>query len=226
MLPGLSGISGFFSAEPVGITQTYSASAPDFSPANFTSVPLGDNNPDRRIVVLVWHGDTAGSPGTIPTCTVAGTGMTRIFVDTTGDGVSNAVGVAMFVGNPTGTSGTVAVTWAAGIPILVTVLRLIGYSSTPTAFGNEGATGSNGQISISTPVGGCIIALGGSGGNNTNLVWTNITERGDDLVMGINNRRSWAWDTGTSGSAVNSILTPWSASNGDNSMGVASFPLL
>jgi len=225
MLPG---IISFPAGQqlPIGITELFVSSTDVVTPASYASVPLGDDNADRRIVVLAWHGDTATVPGTTPTCSVGATSMTRIFADTTGNGAGPAVGVSMFVGNPTGTSDTVTVTWGGAglVYVRITVLNLIGYSSTVVASGAEAATGSNGQISISTAAGGCIIGMAGDGLTSGDQTWTNISKRG--TVADLGNRRTWAWDMNTTGSAVNAIVTPWVITQGGNAMGVASFPLL
>jgi hypothetical protein len=206
------------------VTQTDSRTT---AATSFSTVSFGEDDTRRRIVVLVWHGDTNSNPGTIPTATIGGVAATRIAAESTGDDTSgsDATGCAIFIANPTGTTGTVSVSWTAH-NVTIVVLRLVGYSATPTASGAEANGGSDGHFPLSSAANGCIIAAAGQGqGAGTNMVWTNITERGDENVGGGNNRRTWAWDTGISAGTITPTVTPWASAQGSNAMVAVTFPV-
>lgn len=212
------------SREAPGISQTDSRTT---AATSFSTVSFGGDAQNRRIVLLVWHGDLSTNPGTSPTATIGGVAATRLQAKSTGDTSSgdDATGCSIFVANPTGATGTVAVSWGSA-NVTIVVLRLVGYSATPTDSDGEAALGSDGHVTINSTTGGCVIATAGQGqGFGTDMTWTNITERGDENVGGSNNRRTWAWNIGTAAGTITPTVAPWSTSQGTNAMVAATFPL-
>lgn len=219
MLPGLAGImSGLGIAAQ--IEQTDSRTFITGNPKTFSTVSYGAEANREGVVVLVWHGDASSDPGLTPTCTISGVAATRYQPHSTGDGVSEATGTVIFTGTPSGTSGTVAVTWSgSGLAAGIVVLRIVGYSLTPaTTFGGSAAS-DDGSQALTLADKAAVIAIAGSGLSGTNIVWSNLTERGDELDQGAgaNNRRSWAYDINLPSGGRTVSFTPWDPSQGGNS---------
>lgn len=222
----------FFFPPPVkwgvtrSITQTDSRTGPNSasSGANtFNTVACGSAQGSSRILIFAWHGDIGINPGTTPTCTVGGSGATRKDAQSTGGG-GDAVGTAIFEidGTSLGGSQTVVVTWGSFTSTLaIVVLRVVGYSFVSPSANGEAASGSDGQLTFNLANNSAVLAIAGSGGNASDLVWSNLTERGQDTNYGAgaDNVRSWGWtaDIPTNASYTISV-TPWSTANGANSM--------
>lgn len=224
MLPGIFTFAGIGGVIPE-ITQTDSRTTPAMS---FTSVSFGEDDPSRFMVVLVFHGDTNTDPGDTPTATIGGVSATLIGAKSTGvggGGVVDACGVAIFTAAPTGTSGTVSITWPQDDGVTIVVLRLVGYSSTATDFDIE-LTSGDGSVTTTAVTDGCIIAGVAKGSDNTNITWTGITERGEENLDGADNRRGWAWDIGLTAGGKTISVSPWTVGLGENIMISVSFPPL
>lgn len=201
------------------ITQTDSKTSAATSHAG---VSFGAAGTSRWVVVLAWHHSTSNDPGQTPTCTIGGGSATRIAAQSTGDGSGNAVGVAMFVAQPSGTSGTVAVSWG-GLSTTIVALRVVNYNCA-SAHSSDGSGSASGSASINIPNKGVLIGAVGREDEGTGITWTNLTEKADESAGG--SRRSWGWDSLMSTQSGRSVsYSPHSGSQGANAFVVASFAL-
>lgn len=193
------------------------------------TVDFGPDCTGRWIGVLAWHNDATSDPGDTPTATIGGVSANRIVQASTGSGdPSNfATGCALFTAQPTGTSGTVAVSWG-GLSTTIVVFRTLIYNlsaahNTEIDGGTTG--GGDGRVGMNVPTNGLIIGAGGLGSVTTAMSWTNLTERGDETA---GNRRSWAWDDFqplATGDSRIIDMNPHQATSGYHSMIVATFAL-
>ena len=201
------------------ITQTDSRTTAATSHA---TVSFGAAGASRWVIVLAWHGNTGTNPGQTPTCTIGGVAATRIAAHSTGDGASTAVGVAMFVAQPSGTTGTVAVTWGS-LSTTIVALRVVNYNCTAaTSSGAQGTAGA--ALSIDIPNKGILIAAVGRSDDTTAITWTNVTEKADESAA--STRRSWGWDSLMATQSGRSVsYSPFSSAQGATAVRAASFPL-
>lgn len=218
MFPGLAGIlSGLTVA--VQIEQTDNRTFVTGNPKTFLTVDYGAEANREGVIILAWHGDASADPGITPTCTISGAAATRYQPHSTGDGAAHATGTVIFTGTPSGTSGTVAITWSGGgLPVGIVVLRIVGYSLTPaTSFGGAAAS-DDGSQALTLADKAAVIAIAGSGLSGTDITWSNLTERGDELDQGAgaNNRRSWAYDINLPAGGRTVSFTPWDPNQGGN----------
>jgi hypothetical protein len=141
---------------------------------NFSSVNFGATDATRWIIVLAMHGDTGFDPGA-PTCTIGGGAATRSAFSYAWDGGGNAIGAAMFVAQPSGTSGTVAVSWN-GLNTNIVVLRAVGFNCATAHDADSVNFYSPTPLSVDVPNNGLLVALGT---NRANAVasWAGATLR-------------------------------------------------
>lgn len=188
-----------------------------------SNVSFGTERAGSWVVVLATHGNTGSSPGITPTATIGGVSATRIAARSTGTGSGTACGSAMFVAQPVGASGTVAVSWH-GLATSIIVLRVVGYNC-GTAYATDSAFDGNMPMTVNIPAGGLGIGFV-SRGFASELSWTGLTEQGADSTDSLGKRRSLAWDIGMSAETGRSIsVSPWTGTNdnGTNAALVASF---
>lgn len=201
------------------VTQTDTKTTPATSHAG---VSFGATGTGRWVVILAWHGSTSSNPGLNPTATIGGQAATLIVARTTGDGGSNAVGVALFVAQPSGTSGTVAVSWG-GLDTTIVALRVVNYNCA-AAHDTDEADTATATLSVNIPNKGILIAAVGREADTTAITWTGVTEQGDADYGA--NRASWGWDTLMTTETGRSVTySPHSSSQGQNAVIAASFAL-
>lgn len=203
------------------VTQTDDRTTAATSHAN---VSFGTERAGSWIVVLATHGNTGADPGNAPTATVGGSSATRIVARSSGSGSGTAVGSAMFAAQPSGASGTVAVSWS-GLATSIVVLRVVGYNL-GIVHDIDAANDLLGPMpmALNIPQGGLLLGFASRGGASE-LSWTGITERGSDSTDSNSKRRTTAWDIGLSAETNRSVsVSPWSTgSTGANAAVVASF---
>lgn len=214
MLPGLAGIMAGL-PEPRTVTQTDSRTT---EATSHSSVSFGDDAPDRQIMVLVWHNDTSSNPGNTPTATIGGVAATRVRAYSTGNGSGTAVGTAIFVAAPTGTSGTVSVSWGTQ-PVTIVVLRATGYSG--SAFDSGGHVTDGDTYALGVPANGVVVGMAGKAATGVDVTWTNLSEKGNDDASG--SSRSWGWDFPLGAQTRSITYAPYSGTQGTNTFAVASF---
>lgn len=215
MLPGILGIGGFIGGASVEQTDSRTTAATSHSTVNF-----GPDVPGRWILILAWHGNTASSPGQNPSATIGGISATRINAHSTGDGAGTAVGVAMFVAQPSGLNGTVAVSWG-GLTTTIVAIRVTGYDLSAAVSSDAKGTAGN-SVLIDIPDQGLLIGAVGRADEVTSITWTNLTEKADESAAGT--RRSWGWDFPLPAQTGRSVsYSPFSSALGANAVVAASF---
>lgn len=156
--------------------------SPDtFTTYSFTSVSFGSASGTRRIVVGVTGG--TDTDALLSSATIGGVAATIVQNVAAGSGSTRANAALLIADVPTGTSGTIAITWNAemrrcGLGVWA-VYNL--QSSVPVASGNS--TGDPGSTSINTSSGGVAIACAYSRVTNS-VTWTNLTEDYDEVYAG------------------------------------------
>jgi hypothetical protein len=215
MLPGFISSAMAATGEPAGVTQTDSRTT---AATSFSTVSFGAASTGRQIVLLVWHNDTASNPGQTPTATIGGVAATRVAAFSTGDGASIAVGTAIFVAAPSGTSGTVAVSWG-GLNVTIVALRVVGYAVPAFAAGGHVTDGDT--YALGVPTNGLTVGMAGKASTGVDVTWTNLTENGNDDASG--SSRSWGWDLPLGSQTRSITYAPYSTFQGQNTFAVASF---
>jgi len=206
--------------EPVEVTDNRTTAA-----TSHATVSFGDSWLDSWVVVLATHGNTASNPGHSPTATIGGIAATRTVARSIGTGSGTAIGSAMFVAQPSGISGTVAVSWA-GLATSIIVLRVSGYncgSAHATDFSNDLIDPM--PMSLNIPQSGLLLGFA-SRGVASELSWAGVTERGSDSTDSAGKRRTVGWDIGMLAETARAVsVSPWTATseNGVNVAVVASF---
>lgn len=219
MLPGILGMM-VGTGEAPNVTQTDSRTT---AANSFASVSFGADVPGRQIILLVWHNNTATNPGVTPTATIGGVAATRVEAQSTGNGSGNAVGTSIFIAAPTGTSGTVNVTWGS-VTVTIVALRVIGYSGTKTASAGNDSGGNS--VNLSVPANGLVVGMAGNNSTGIDVAWTNLTEKANGDAAG--STRSWGWDFPLASQTRTISYTPFAGVGvqGRNTFAVASFPPL
>lgn len=194
------------------IQQTDSRSAA----ASHANVQYGqDPGAGRWVVILATHADTVANPGNTPTMTISGAGANRLVSATTGDGVDDACGTAIFTGQPSGTQGTVAGSWG-GLAMAIVVYRVVNYACGTAYSSDSSQPAGGGTMTFNVPDKGLVICAGArSLETGSGINWTNLTERGEDVVNAT--RRGWAYDYLIPANASYGVsMTPWTFGNGEN----------
>lgn len=190
-----------------------------------TGVSFGTDWSNSWVVVLATHGNSVSNPGLTPTATIGGSAASRIVSRTIGNGSGTAVGSAMFVAQPSGASGTVAVSWG-GLATSIIVLRVVGYNC-GTAHDTDFSSGDTALMPMTPdiPQNGLLLGFA-SRGVASELSWSGLTERGADSTDSNSKRRSVAWDLNMSLETNRAVsVSPWTgtADNGVNAAVIASF---
>lgn len=186
-----------------------------------SSVSFGADGTNRWVVVFAFHGDTGTNPGNTPTATIGGVAATRITAGSTGSG-GTACGSAIFVAQPSGASGTVAVTWGS-LSTIIVVLRVVNYTMS-AANSADGASSPDpsSSLSIDIPTNGLLIGCEIKNDTNT-TTWTNLTKQGESTVF-TTKSISYGWDYNMSLQAGRAVSwSPYSSSGGTSSGRAASF---
>lgn len=215
MLPGIVGMVGF-SGDEVSIELVDTELTP--SATSFAGVNFGPDGGGRWVAIFLAIEDTASNPGSTPTMT----GFTRIAASSTGNGSNTANGVALFVGQPSGSSGTVSFNWSS-TPCTIAVLRVMGYNLATAHDSKANGDLGGGTYDIDIPTDGALMALVTRDSLGTDVTFSGITERGNDASP--DHRREWAWDINMALETNRTVsYSPFSASQGFNAWAIASFP--
>lgn len=211
MIPGLYGIGGFTVSDN-SVTLVHS-SASENETANF-----GADVPGRWIVILPLGGNAVASYNL--SVTVNGISATQIERHSTGDGAGLATGTGIFVAQPSGSSGTVAIGGTPGVRRFY-VLRVVDYDLSSAIWHDNSAGSGIPPWSANVPANGlCIGVIQNSFGGD--IVWTGLTERVSGS-LNIVKLDSVAWDTNMAADASKSIDVTASDTNGQTSACIATF---
>jgi hypothetical protein len=149
---------------------------------SFTSQDLGAADAARYIVVVVC-GYLASGNHNLTAMTIGG--ETASLVIAAGGAANNNARTEMWIAAvPTGTTGTVDVTW--DVPVsncFISVYRLVGIN--PTAFDTATSTAADDMsVTIDCEAGGFIIAGSQNSNNSTDLTvtWAGVTEDVEDYI--------------------------------------------
>ncbi len=185
------------------IALTYTAQAVDtgdLTTYTFASQALGTASADRKIVVGIVG--AAGGARTISSVTVGGvsaTALGTLYAPLAG------VMVGFYIASvPTGTTGSVVVTWSSGcVRCAIGLWAVTGASSTVSATLQNGAEPQTGSLTV--PANGAFAAIAYNG-NNTTYTWTNATED-FDAAFELGEIYSGASGTSTPGGSITITAT-------------------
>jgi hypothetical protein len=173
-MPGLRVFPGTISAAASAVFTANAASATTSLAYSFSSLNFSTASADRHI--LIGTAGQAGSATTVSTVTIGGVSASEVF-----SVASSTVRVAFWIAAvPTGTSGTVAITWAAQrARCAVIVWALTGLLSTTAVDTgsevNSGTSALNDNVDINA--GGVCLAMAYDGGTGSrNWTWSGLTE--------------------------------------------------
>lgn len=200
----------FFKVRSVELVHT-SASASEV--ANY-----GAEASNRWIVVLAVGPNSAGAYNLA--ATISGVAATVVKRHSSGDGVATATGTAILVGQPSGTSGTIAVTGIAGARFYV--LRVVGYDMDSPVFTDDSTGVGIPPWSANVPANGLALALIQNSNLNA-IAWTGLTERISENALIASKFSSAAWDQGMPANAALPVGVTSSDTNGLTSAVIATF---
>lgn len=213
MLPGIISLAGLAKeAASVALVHTSSSGS--------ETAQYGADAPGRWIAVLALGGNDSSAYNLA--ATISGVSGTVIVRHSSGTGAGPATGAAIIVGQPTGSSGTVAVTGTATTRFYV--LRVMGYNLGSAVFTGDSNGAGIPPWSANVPADGLTIGLCQSGPSGPSpLSWTGITEQIADASLIASHVSSAAWDIHMAANASKSIDVTASDSNGFTSAVVATF---
>lgn len=173
-----------FSIEWVDQGATVKSSSSDLTTYSFTGLSFGAEatGSNQRYIVLVAQAWRAGLVS-VNSATMGDAGSVSRVANYELSASTDA-GFAMFVGQPTGTSGDVSFTCSAGATLAgCAIYRMVNpTSTTPHAFG--GASHSSGVVTLSRniPAGGAAIGVVGTINASTST-WSGLTENEDYQIQ-------------------------------------------
>lgn len=155
-------------------------STSDLTTYTFSSQNLGTADAGRYIVVCVSARNTAGSL-TVSSVSVGGVSASSI-TQITNSGSNHNVAAIAICAVPSGTTGDIVVTFAAGaLRCVVNAYRLVDIdSATPSDTVTSIANDPTGALDV--PAGGAAIGVSNSGTGATATSWTGITEDYDAVT--------------------------------------------
>lgn len=175
---------------------------------SFPSVDFDTFNADRSIILVICGTSSLSNspdPG-ITSISIGDDSAPIIDVEAISSGVSRRY-VAIVRGFPTGTSGTIAITTTGNFDILSVAVHRVFEAITLTDTDSTPATGAdfssrNAVVNITS--GGFALAGANCGFNNTDITWTNATERAQEgtTFFGQNMRHASASNQVDSGSTT------------------------
>jgi hypothetical protein len=164
---------------------TYQAAPEDgtnLTSYSFASTAFGTAAADRQVIAVVLS--RAGATVDAPTVTLGGVSASLLMSLAGGDAGNGYDGRFIFAASvPTGTTGTVAITYlATQVRCKVIVFRLVGAST--TAHATATGTTNNSAITANVPANGCALAAvsGGTSSGSPVTAFTGLTERSDGLL--------------------------------------------
>lgn len=216
ILPGLYGIGGLIGGteEPDSVTLVHtSASASET--ANY-----GDDTPGRWIVVLALGGNSVSAYNLA--ASISGVAGTIIKRHSTGNGSGSSTGTGIFVGQPSGSSGTVSITGTTAIRRFY-VLRVIGYDLGTAVFTDDSTGTGIPPWSVNVPSNGLTLSVTQSANFLGSHTWSGLTERIADAERIPNKTASAAWDLNMTADAAKAIDVTASDTDGQTSAVIATF---
>ncbi|TIO15637.1 MAG: hypothetical protein E5X86_19915 [Mesorhizobium sp.] len=213
MLPGILGIMAGLGGEDVMLVHTSSSES--------ETAQYGSDVPGRWIVILALGGND-NSPYNLA-ATISGVSGTVIKRHSSGTGAGNATGTAIIVGQPSGTSGTVAVTGTSATRRFY-VLRVIGYNLGSAVFTDDSDGAGIPPWSANVPANGLTLAVCQSSFIGPSPIsWTGLTERIPDATLISNHVSSAAWDTNMAANPAKAVDVTSSDTDGHTSAVIATF---
>lgn len=152
-------------AAAAGITAVDTKESLNNASPTFSSVSFGDEHADRVLLIHI-HVHSGGSA--ITAMTVGGDSATRL--------IDNGNTALFAIAKPTGTSGNIVATVTSGgatTDASISVLRMVGFSSTASDTDKGLAGASNMTKPIDCPAGGIIVA-GCYSDDQNGINWTNV----------------------------------------------------
>jgi hypothetical protein len=213
MLPGIIGGAGF-AKEPASVALVHTSSS------GSETAQYGADAPGRWIVVLALGGNDNSAYNLA--ATISGVSGTVIVRHSSGTGGGPATGTAIIVGQPSGSSGTVAVTGTATTRFYV--LRVMGYNLASALFTGDSNGAGVPPWSANVPADGLTIGACQSGPSGPSPIsWTGLTEQIADASLITSHVSSAAWDLHMAVNAAKSIDVTASDTNGATSAVIATF---
>lgn len=221
MLPGILGIGGFVGGAGFTVDYLSVATIEDTNQVThtFSSQGFGVAQTTREIYVLISYGGSAAR--TISSATIGGVSATIRTQDVLSDG-SQAVGSAIIsAAVPTGTTGTIAITFSTfGIyAVAIGIVRVIN-KTTNVASNTTSASDASPPASLtSSPVvnsNGAVLASWTCSDEPFGVTWTNLTEQYDSSTAAASSfarfQYSGAVSSGLSASGAYAITPSQNAS--------------
>lgn len=210
MLPGILGIAGFVGGPSVELVYT-SSSASEVA-------TYGAEETGRWIAVLALGGDDASPYNLAVTMSGAGTLIKR---HSSGTGAGPATGTAIYVGQPSGTSGTVTVTGTTTMRFRV--LRVVGYDLSAAVYSADSTGAGVPPWNVNVPTQGLTLSVIQNAASVGAISWTNLTERIADNVMIGTKINSAAWDLNMAANPSLSVDVTATDTDGGTSAVIATF---
>jgi hypothetical protein len=212
MLPGVLGIMAGLGEGP-NVTLVHTSSSASET-ANY-----GSDAPGRWIAVLALGGNDVSAYNLAVTISGGGTLIKR---HSSGTGAGPATGTAIYVGQPSGSSGTVTVSGTSTMRFYV--LRVMGYNLGTAVFSDDSLGAGVPPWSANVPANGMTLSVCQSGPSGPSpLNWTGLTERIADNALITSHISSAAWDINMAANPSKSIDVTSSDTNGASSAVIATF---
>lgn len=211
MLPGMLGMAGFSGdGTSVDIVHTSSSAS--------ETAQYGADTPGRWIAVLALGGDDVSAYNLAVTMSGAGTLIKR---HSSGTGAGPATGTAIYVGQPSGASGTVTVTGTTTMRFRV--LRVMGYDLSAAVYSADSTGAGVPPWNVNVPTRGLALSVIQNAASVGAISWTNLTERIADNVMIGTKINSAAWDLNMAANPSLSVDVTASDTDGATSAVIATF---
>ncbi len=216
---------GFWGGGVAAIALTdHTFSSSGNSSYSFSSLSIGAAAGDRQIIVSVEARSQNSVPYTVSTVTVGGISATKICGADATNGVTELRPELWLASVPTGTTGTVAVTFSASVlQCGVGVWRMTGAATSASATATDAGTGGSyvPSKSLAIPAGGVAVGIAASSGAAGSFTWTSLTEDFDEQ-SGATATHSGA-SLASAGGSTPTITATASGSNDVIGMALASF---
>jgi hypothetical protein len=174
-----------------------------------------------RWIAVIALGGNDSSPYNL-SATISGVAGTVIKRHSSGDGSGNATGVAIIVGQPSGTSGTVTISGTGTMRFYV--LRVTGYDLSPAVFTDDSTGGGIPPWSVNVPANGLTLSVvQHSSIGPATATWSGLTERIADAARISGHISSVAWDVNMTADAAKAIDVTCNDTDGHSSAVIATF---
>ncbi len=212
MLPGIIFGAGLAN-EAASVTLVHTSSSAS------ETAQYGADATGRWIAVIALGGDDSGAYNLAVTMSGVGTLIKR---HSSGTGAGPATGTAIYVGQPSGTSGTVTVTGTTTMRFRV--LRVMGYNLGTAVFTGDSNGAGIPPWSANVPANGFTLSVCQSGPSGPSPIsWSGLTEQIADASVIASHVSSVAWDINMAANAAKAIDVTASDTNGFTSAVIATF---